>query len=111
LAAWLAAAIHYRLYDTFAYVLYGISMLLLVAVLAVRTSRDGRQSAGSSSDRSNSSRPRSPRSRPCSCSRAASTIAISTCGDQDWCPALHLTLMPFALVAKEPDLGTSLSFR
>ena len=27
-----------------------------------------------------------------------------------WLPAMLITLVPFALVAKEPDLGTSLSF-
>src|SRR6058998_1822413 len=40
-AAWLAAAVHYRAYDSFAYPLYGLSILLLVAVLGVGTSAMG----------------------------------------------------------------------
>ena len=40
-AAWIAVAIHYRAYDSLAYPLYGISLVLLVAVLMFGTSAMG----------------------------------------------------------------------
>src|SRR5262245_52350267 len=40
-AAWMAASMHYRVYDSLAYPLYGLSILLLVAVMIVGTSAMG----------------------------------------------------------------------
>ena len=40
-AAWMATSLHYRAHDSLAYPLYGISLVLLVAVLAFGTSAFG----------------------------------------------------------------------
>jgi len=110
LAAWLAAAIHYRLYDTFAYILYGISILLLVAVLGFGTSAMGAKrwlDIGPI------------RFQPSELAKIATVFVLARRFDdrnidlrriRDWFPPLLIMLVPFALVAKEPDLGTSLSF-
>src|SRR5262245_17491255 len=109
-AAWLAAAIHYRAYDSFAYLLYGISILLLVAVLGVGTSAMGAKrwlDLGPI------------KFQPSELAKIATVFVLARRFDnrklnlrriRDWLPPLLITLLPFALVAKEPDLGTSLSF-
>ncbi|TMQ72917.1 MAG: rod shape-determining protein RodA [Candidatus Eisenbacteria bacterium] len=109
-AAWLAAAIHYRLYDTFAYLLYGLSILLLVAVLGVGTSARGAKrwlDLGPI------------KFQPSELAKIATVFVLARRFDnrkldlrkmRDWLPPLLITLVPFLLVAKEPDLGTSLSF-
>ncbi|HET9327201.1 MAG TPA: rod shape-determining protein RodA [Candidatus Eisenbacteria bacterium] len=109
-AACLAAAIHYRLYDTFAYILYGISILLLVAVLGFGTSAMGAKrwlELGPI------------KFQPSELAKIATVFVLARRFDdrnldlrriRDWLPPLLITLVPFALVAKEPDLGTSLSF-
>ena len=109
-AAWLAAAIHYRLYDTFAYLLYGLSILLLVAVLGVGTSAMGAKrwlDLGPI------------KFQPSELAKIATVFVLARRFDnrkldlrkmRDWLPPLLITLVPFLLVAKEPDLGTSLSF-
>jgi len=110
LAAWLAAAIHYRLYDTFAYVLYGISILLLVAVLGFGTSAMGAKRWLELGPL---------KFQPSELAKIATVFVLARRFDdrnldlrriKDWLPPLFIMLVPFALVAKEPDLGTSLSF-
>ena len=109
-AAWLATAIHYRLYDTFAYVLYGLSILLLVAVLVMGTSAMGAKRWLEIGPM---------KFQPSELAKIATVFVLARRFDnrkldlrkfRDWFPPLLITLVPFALVAKEPDLGTSLSF-
>jgi rod shape determining protein RodA len=110
LVSWLAASIHYRVYDSLAFALYGISILLLVAVLVVGTSAMGAKrwiEIGAM------------RFQPSEIAKIATVFVLARLfGDRkidltrirNWLPPLLVTLVPFALVAKEPDLGTSLSF-
>ena len=109
-AAWLAAAIHYRVYDSLAYTLYVISLLLLVAVLLFGTSAMGAKRWLEIGPL---------RFQPSEIAKIATVFVLARRFDDPnlnltqvraWFPALMLTLIPFALVAKEPDLGTSLSF-
>jgi len=109
-AAWLAAAIHYRVYDSLAYPLYVISLLLLVAVLLFGTSAMGAKRWLEIGPL---------RFQPSEIAKIATVFVLARRFDDPnldltqvraWFPALMLTLIPFALVAKEPDLGTSLSF-
>ena len=109
-AAWLAAAIHYRVYDSLAYPLYVISLLLLVAVLLFGTSAMGAKRWLEIGPL---------RFQPSEIAKIATVFVLARRFDDPnldltqlraWFPALMLTLVPFALVAKEPDLGTSLSF-
>ncbi len=109
-AAWMAAAIHYRVYDTFAYLLYGLSILLLVAVLGIGTSAMGAKrwlDLGPI------------KFQPSELAKIATVFVLARRFDdrkldlrklRNWFPPLLITLVPFLLVAKEPDLGTSLSF-
>ena len=108
--ACLAATIHYRVYESLAYPLYGISVLLLVAVLVVGTSAMGAKrwlDIGPI------------RFQPSELAKIATVFVLARRFDnrnldlsrvRHWFPALLITLVPFLLVAKEPDLGTSLSF-
>jgi rod shape determining protein RodA len=110
LAAWLAASIHYRAYESLAYPLYGLSLLMLVAVLLVGTSAMGAKrwlDIGPI------------RFQPSELAKIATVFVLARRFDsrrldltrfRDWFPPLVIALVPFALVAKEPDLGTSLSF-
>jgi rod shape determining protein RodA len=109
-AAWLASAIHYRLYDTLAYVLYAISILLLGAVLVIGTSAMGAKRWLDIGPL---------KFQPSELAKIATVFVLARRFDdrnldlrkiRHWLPALLITLVPFALVAKEPDLGTSLSF-
>jgi len=109
-AAWFAAAIHYRVYDSLAYPLYGVSILLLVAVLLFGTSAMGAKRWLELGPL---------RFQPSEIAKIATVFVLARRFDDPnldlrrvraWLPPLALTLVPFALVAKEPDLGTSLSF-
>jgi len=109
-AAWAVAAIHYRLYDSLAWPLYGVSLVLLVAVLAIGTERLGAKrwiELGPI------------QFQPSEIAAIATTFVLARYFDNarldlsrvsGWLPPLGLALLPFALVAKEPDLGTALSF-
>jgi rod shape determining protein RodA len=109
-AAWVVAAIHYRLYDSLAWPLYAVSLMLLVAVLAVGTSRLGAKrwlEVGPL------------QFQPSEIAKLATTFVLARFFDHAridlnkvrwWLPPLLITLVPFALVAKEPDLGTAMSF-
>jgi rod shape determining protein RodA len=108
--ACLAATIHYRVYESLAYPLYGISVLLLVAVLVVGTSAMGAKRWLDIGP---------VRFQPSELAKIATVFVLARRFDdrnldlsrvRHWFPALLITLVPFLLVAKEPDLGTSLSF-
>ena len=108
--SWLASSLHYRVYDSIAYALYGLSILLLVAVLVVGTSVLGAKrwiDLGPI------------RFQPSEIAKIATVFVLARRFDNRkldltrmkyWLPPLLITLLPLVLVAKEPDLGTSLSF-
>lgn len=109
-AAWLVAAIHYRLYDSLAWPLYGISLVLLVAVLAVGSTRLGAKRWIDIGP---------VQFQPSEIAAIATTFVLARYFDNArldlsrvrwWLPPLFIAMVPFALVAKEPDLGTALSF-
>ena len=88
-AAWVVAAIHYRLYDLARVGRCTRSHRAAVAVLAVGTSKMARN-AGSTSGRCSSSRASSRRSRRRSCSRVSSTTRGSTLNKvRWWLPLVH----------------------
>jgi rod shape determining protein RodA len=109
-AAWVVASVHYRLYDSLAWPLYAIAIVLLVAVLVVGTTRMGARrwiEIGPF------------QFQPSELAKIATTFVLARYFDHAkinlrkvrwWLPPLALVLVPFALVAKEPDLGTALSF-
>lgn len=109
-AAWIVAAIHFRLYDSLSWPLYLVSLLLLVAVLLVGTTKMGARrwiEIGSL------------QFQPSEIAKIATTFVLARFFDHSrvdlkkarwWLPPLFITLVPFALVAKEPDLGTAMSF-
>jgi len=109
-AAWMAAAIHYRAYESLAYPFYAISLLLLVAVLVFGTSAMGAKRWLELGPL---------KFQPSEIAKIATVFVLARRFDRPkldltrarhWLPPLLFTLVPFALVAKEPDLGTSLSF-
>jgi rod shape determining protein RodA len=109
-AACVAAAIHYRVYDSLAWPLYALSVVLLVAVLLFGSRAMGAQrwlEIGSF------------KFQPSEIAKIATVFVLARRFDdrklnltrfRHWFPPLLIVLVPFALVAKEPDLGTSLSF-
>ncbi len=110
LAAWVVAGIHYRVYDSLAWPLYAISLVLLVAVLAIGTSRLGAKRWIELGPL---------QFQPSEIAKLATTFVLARYFDHAkldlgrvrwWLPPLVIALVPFALVAKEPDLGTALSF-
>jgi rod shape determining protein RodA len=109
-AAWLAAAVHYRAYDTFAYVFYGIAILLLVGVLL----------GGSSAYGAKRWLALGPvKFQPSELAKIALVLVLARRFDdrrldlhlvRHWLPPALLTLLPMVLVLEEPDLGTALCF-
>ncbi len=109
-AAWLAVAIPFRVYDSLAWPAYVFSILLLVAVLV----------AGSSAMGAKRWLDLGPvRFQPSELAKIATVWLLARRFDHPrldlrrvsgWLPPLLLVLVPLALVAKEPDLGTSVSF-
>jgi len=109
-AAWVATSLHYRAHDSLAYPLYGISLVLLVAVLAFGTSAFGAKRWLELGPL---------RFQPSEIAKVATVFVLARrlshpkldlSRFRDWFPPLLLVMVPFALVAEEPDLGTSLSF-
>jgi len=109
-AAWLVASIHYRAYDSLAYPIYVISLVFLGLVLLMGTSAYGARRWMELGPL---------KFQPSEIAKIATVLVLARRFDdpkrdlrklRHWFPALALTLVPFALVAKEPDLGTSLSF-
>jgi rod shape determining protein RodA len=110
IAASIAASVHYRVYDALAYPVYGLSLVLLAAVMVVGSERMGAKrwlEIGPLSF------------QPSEVAKIATVFVLARRLDdprldlrriRGWLPPLLLTLVPCALVAKEPDLGTALSF-
>jgi rod shape determining protein RodA len=108
--AWVVASIHYRAYDALAWPIYIIAMALLVLVLVKGSSAMGAKRWLDLGP---------VHFQPSELAKVATVILLARCFDQEkldlrrfkhWFPALLIVLVPFALVAKEPDLGTSLTF-
>jgi rod shape determining protein RodA len=108
--AYLAAGVHYKVYDSLAYPVYGISLALLVLVLVVGTSAMGAKRWLEFGP---------IKFQPSELAKIATVFVLARRFDDPkidlrkiryWFPPLLIVLVPFALVAKEPDLGTSLSF-
>jgi rod shape determining protein RodA len=108
--AWLVAAVHYRFYDSVSWPMYAVSLLLLVAVFVIGVERMGAKrwiEIGSL------------QFQPSEIAKIATTFVLARFFDHSrldlrkmrwWLPPLLITLVPFVLVAKEPDLGTASSF-
>jgi len=108
--SWLATSLHYRVYDSVAYALYGLSILMLGAVLVIGTSAMGAKRWIDLGP---------VRFQPSEIAKIATVFVLARRFDdrkldlrrvRHWLPPLLIALVPMALVAKEPDLGTSLSF-
>lgn len=109
-AAYVAAGLHYKVYDSLAYPAYGLSLLLLVLVLVVGTSAMGAKRWIDIGP---------VRFQPSEIAKIATVFVLARRFDdpkldlrkfRQWFPPLLIVLVPFLLVAKEPDLGTSLAF-
>ena len=109
-AAWLVASIHYRAYDSLAYPFYLVSLVLLALVLVMGTSAYGAKRWLEFGVL---------KFQPSEIAKIATVLVLARRFDapncdlrkmRHWLPALVLALIPFVMVAKEPDLGTSLSF-
>jgi rod shape determining protein RodA len=108
--AWVVASIHYRAYDALAWPLYVISIVLLMLVLLKGSSAMGAKrwlDLGPLNF------------QPSELAKVATVILLARRFDREkldlrrfwpWFSALLIVLIPFVLVAKEPDLGTSLTF-
>ncbi len=108
--AWIVAAVHYRFYDSVSWPLYAISLLLLVAVFAIGVERMGAKrwiELGSF------------QFQPSEIAKLATAFVLARFFDHArldlkkirwWLPPLLIVMVPFVLVAKEPDLGTASSF-
>jgi rod shape determining protein RodA len=109
-AAWVATSLHYRAHDSLAYPFYAVSLVLLVAVLVFGSSAFGAKRWLDLGPL---------RFQPSEIAKIATVFVLARrlshpkldlSRFRDWFPPLLLVLVPFALVAEEPDLGTSLSF-
>jgi rod shape determining protein RodA len=109
-AAGAVAAIDHRVYDSIAWPLYGVSLVLLVAVLVFGTSTLGAKrwlDLGPI------------KFQPSELAKIATVLVLARRFDDPkirlsrwhhWLPAAFIVLVPLVLVLKEPDLGTALSF-
>src|SRR5438128_2515126 len=109
-AAWFVAALPYRVYDTLAWPLYGVSLVFLVLVLVMGSSAYGAKRWLDLGPL---------KFQPSELAKIATVLVLARRMDDPkldlrrlyhWLAPMLITLVPFALVAKEPDLGTSLSF-
>jgi rod shape determining protein RodA len=109
-AAWIAAAVPYRVYEALAWPFYGISLVLLVAVLVMGTTAMGAKRWLDLGP---------VHFQPSELAKIATILLLARLLDDSkldlrrmryWLPPIVITLVPFVLVGKEPDLGTSLSF-
>jgi rod shape determining protein RodA len=109
-AGLIACALHYRAHDSLAYPLYVVSLVLLVAVLLFGTSAFGAKRWLELGPL---------RFQPSEIAKIATVFVLARRLSRpkldltrfsEWFPTMLLALVPFALVAEEPDLGTSLSF-
>jgi rod shape determining protein RodA len=109
-AAWATAAIHYRVYDSLAYPFYLVAIALLVLVLVAGTSAYGAKrwlEYGAL------------RFQPSEIAKVATVMAVARLLDgpnvdlrriRYWLPPMLIALLPFLLVLRQPDLGTSLTY-
>ena len=109
-AAWLVVAVPFRIFDSLAWPAYVVSVVLLAAVLVVGTSVMGAKRWLDLGPL---------RFQPSELAKIATVWVLARRFDnprldlrrvRDWLLPLFLVLVPMALVAKEPDLGTSLAF-
>ena len=107
---WVVASLHYRAYDALAWPLYALALLLLLLVLVKGSSAMGARRWLDLGP---------VRFQPSELAKVATVLVLARRFDKEkldlrrfaqWFPALLIALVPFALVAKEPDLGTSLTF-
>ncbi len=108
--AWIVAALHYRLYDSISWPLYAVSLMLLVAVFVIGVERMGAKRWIELGPL---------QFQPSEIAKLATTFVLARYFDHSrldlkkirwWLPPLAVALVPFALVAKEPDLGTASAF-
>jgi rod shape determining protein RodA len=108
--AWLVAALHYRMYDSMSWPLYILSLLALVAVFAIGVERLGARRWIELGPL---------QFQPSEIAKLATTFVLARFFDHArldlrkarwWVPPLFIAMVPFVLVAKEPDLGTASSF-
>jgi rod shape determining protein RodA len=109
-AACVVAALPYRVYDSLAYPAYSVSLILLLLVLGMGSSAYGAKrwlDLGPI------------HFQPSELAKIATVLVLARRLDdpkldlrrfRHWLPPVLITLLPFVLVLKEPDLGTSLSF-
>jgi len=109
-AAWLAAAVPFRVYDSLAWPAYAITIVLLALVPIMGTSAYGARrwlEFGPINF------------QPSELAKIATVLVVARHLDnpkrdlsrlRHWLPAVLVTAVPFALVARQPDLGTALSF-
>ncbi len=108
--AWLVAAVHYRFYDSISWPLYAASLVALVAVFAIGVERLGAKRWIEMGPF---------QFQPSEIAKLATAFVLARFFDHArldlrkvrwWAPPLLITIVPFLLVAKEPDLGTASSF-
>ncbi len=108
--AWGVAAVHYRIYDSISWPMYGVSLVLLVAVFAIGVERLGAKRWIELGPL---------QFQPSEIAKIATTFVLARYFDHSkldlrkirwWLPPLFIAMVPFVLVAKEPDLGTASSF-
>lgn len=108
--AWGVAAVHYRFYDSVSWPMYAVSLLMLAAVFVIGVERMGAKrwiEVGPL------------QFQPSEIAKIATTFVLARYFDHPrldlrkirwWLPPLFIAMVPFVLVAKEPDLGTASSF-
>lgn len=108
--AWVIAAIHYRFYDSVSWPMYIGSLILLVAVFAIGVERLGAKRWIEIGPL---------QFQPSEIAKLATAFVLARFFDHSrldlkklrwWLPPLLIAIVPFMLVAKEPDLGTASSF-
>lgn len=108
--AWGVAAVHYRFYDSVSWPMYAVSLVMLAAVFVIGVERMGAKrwiEVGPL------------QFQPSEIAKIATTFVLARYFDHPrldlrkirwWLPPLFIAMVPFVLVAKEPDLGTASSF-
>jgi rod shape determining protein RodA len=108
--AWMVAALHYRMYDSMSWPLYILSLLALLAVFVIGVERLGAKRWIEFGPL---------QFQPSEIAKLATTFVLARFFDHArldlkrarwWVPPLFIAMVPFVLVAKEPDLGTASSF-
>ena len=108
--AWIIAAVHYRFYDSISWPLYATSLVALVAVFVIGVERMGAKRWIELGPL---------QFQPSEVAKLATTFVLARFFDHArldlrkmrwWMPPVFIGLVPFVLVAKEPDLGTASSF-